>query len=182
MKSIEEKITAILQDLGLWDVRFSLPLDAQIDSLDLTAIIVAIEDEHGIEITDEDRYNCNTMDDYVALIQSKLIAKNRVDTLKEAGMLTYPESPPIEDQIKFIEDFVVDPHMKEAIRSNLEAIRLQQQIRHAAKIDSNAMVYSLTGNITHVHRFDPQAPSMTAGKFCLDCGQLILEGINERYY
>jgi len=144
MKSIEEKITDILQELGLWDVKLSIPVSLQMDSIDLTALIVSLEDEYGIEITDENRYDCNTLDDYVSLIQCKLIAKNKLDTLKEAGMLTYPESPPIEDQIKFIEDFVVDPEMSKAIRENLITLRLQQQIRHAAKTDSNAMVYPLS--------------------------------------
>jgi len=52
----------------------------------------------------------------------------------------------IEDQIKFIEDFVADPEMRDAIKENLIAIRYQQKIREASAVSTTAMIYPLTPN------------------------------------
>jgi len=87
--------------------------------------------------------------------------------------MTITEKPTIDDQIKFIKDFVADPPMRDAIIENLIAIRYQQQIAQAGQVDSNALVTPLTGTIACTHRFDPLAIATTAGKFCLDCGQLV---------
>jgi len=50
----------------------------------------------------------------------------------------------IEDQIKFIEDFVADPEMRDAIKENLIAIRIQQRVREASAVSTTARMYPLT--------------------------------------
>ncbi|MGI6204570.1 MAG: acyl carrier protein [Anaerovoracaceae bacterium] len=50
----------------------SLMKDLEADSLDAVEIIMAIEDEYGIEIPDEDAENFQTIGDIVKFVESKI--------------------------------------------------------------------------------------------------------------
>ncbi|MEE3362617.1 MAG: acyl carrier protein [Anaerovoracaceae bacterium] len=50
----------------------SLMKDLEADSLDAVEIIMAIEDEYGIEIPDEDAENFQTIGDIVNFVEAKI--------------------------------------------------------------------------------------------------------------
>lgn len=75
--SVEEKVKKIIVDqLGVSadqvtpDAAFVDDLGA--DSLDLTELIMAMEEEFGIEIDDEDAQKMSKVKDVLAYIQSKI--------------------------------------------------------------------------------------------------------------
>jgi len=136
MQNTKEEIEAILVSMGLTNIAFNLPIKKQIDSLDLTALVIAVEDEWNISITDEDQYELRTFDDLIKLIHLK------------TRHMTTEKKPTIDDQIKFIKDFVLDPIMRDAIIENLLAIRYQESIRLAATTHEHAK-YPLTNASGH---------------------------------
>ena len=79
---------------------------------------------------------------------------------------TYPEKPTLDQQIQWL-DYLYGANKSQqmvmAIKENLLAIRLQGEL-----------VTPLSGTIYHTHRFDMSISATTAGRFCLDCGHVIL--------
>lgn len=73
---IESKVKRLVSiELGLGDQVFSMDSnfsDLGADSLDAVELIMAIEDEFDIEITDEEAQGCVNVNAIVALVSSKL--------------------------------------------------------------------------------------------------------------
>lgn len=136
METTTSKLKSILEKMDCKYIVFETPLKGQMDSIDLTAMVIWIENEFGITITDEERDECTTALDYVALIDSKLIP------VEVTNCYTIGYKPTIDDQIKFIEDFVVDPEMNKAIKENLLAVRMQQMVKRAADMHMESSTMS----------------------------------------
>jgi acyl carrier protein len=130
MQNTKEDIEAILVSMGLTDIAFNLPIKKQIDSIDLTGLIIAVEDEWNISITDEDRDELVTFDDLIKLVHLKTQHMTAEVTEK---------APTIDEQIQFIEDFVIDPVMMRAIKENLIAVRLMMHTSVPLHLQSSTM-------------------------------------------
>lgn len=93
----ERCIRVISEQLGMAEgevkpeQRFIADLGA--DSLDVVELVMAFEDEFGIEISDDDAEKCSTVDDVVKYIKSRVSAPQSVNlntappTVKETGRL-----------------------------------------------------------------------------------------------
>lgn len=74
--SVEEKIKAIIKDqLGVSEEEVKLEAsfveDLGADSLDLTELIMAMEEEFGVEIADEDAQKMLKVKDAIDYVQNK---------------------------------------------------------------------------------------------------------------
>ena len=115
MQNTTEGIRDILDEMDL-DIVFNLPLKKQMDSLDVTALVIAVEGHWMISITDEDQESIGTIEDLVKLIQAKL---------KELGVDSV--KPTIDEQLKYMDVLLAVGHrpaMVKAIKENLIAVRL----------------------------------------------------------
>jgi acyl carrier protein len=121
MQNTKEEIEAILIQMGLTNISFNLPIKSQMDSLDMTALIIAVEDEWHISISDEDQYRLPTLDDLVKLIHAKTEAIDK-------------HIPTINEQIHYMDVLLAAgqrPNMVRAIKENLIAVRVIKQTRTA---------------------------------------------------
>jgi acyl carrier protein len=119
MQNPKEEIEAILIQMGLTNISFNLPVKNQMDSLDMTALIIAVEDEWHISISDEEQYCLPTLDDLVKLIHAKTEAIDK-------------HIPTINEQIQYMDVLLAAgqrPNMVRAIKENLIAVQIQMQIR-----------------------------------------------------
>ena len=117
MENTKEEIEAILVSMGLTNIAFNLPIKKQIDSIDVTGLIIAVEDEWDISITDEDRDELVTFDDLIKLIHLK--TQHMIPQVTE-------KAPTIDEQINYI-DGMKHPgniEMIKAIKENLIAVRM----------------------------------------------------------
>jgi len=71
MENTKEDIEAILVQMGLANIAFNLPIRKQIDSIDLVALVIAVEDQWNVSITDEEQDELITFDDIIKLIYEK---------------------------------------------------------------------------------------------------------------
>lgn len=133
MQSTKEEIETILVSMGLEQIAFNLPIKKQIDSMDMTTLIIAVEDQWQISITDEDQEELATFDDLIKLIHLK--TADRIPSFYNGT------SPTIDDQIDFMdkirpwfrEQLPKTEQMIKAIKENLIAIRM---IRQSAQIET----------------------------------------------
>lgn len=121
MQTTKEEIEALLVSMGLDNIAFNLPIKKQIDSLDKVALVIAVEDQWQISITDEEQSELVTFDDLIKLIHSKTIEDET--------------SPSIDQQIEYIEGLRHrgNINMIKFIKENLIVIKLQMKIRETAK-------------------------------------------------
>jgi len=124
MQNTKEEIEAILVSMGLTNIAFNLPIKKQIDSIDLTGLIIAVEDEWDISISDEDRDEIATFDDLIKLIHLK------------TRHMTIEANPTIDQQIAYLDELENQGNssMIKAIKENLIAIRLQEYARNTPLI------------------------------------------------
>lgn len=78
-KSTLERVTALVAeqlDIGPGDVLQETPLEDQgADSLDQVELVLTVEDEFGIEITDEESEQLHTVAQFVACVEKALARK-----------------------------------------------------------------------------------------------------------
>ncbi|MEE9520989.1 MAG: acyl carrier protein [Dehalococcoidales bacterium] len=79
MSAIEETIKDTIVKIVHCDREVLIPKstfqDMKADSLDMVQVLVALEDEFGIEIPDEDAQKFKTFGDFVTYIKSKVAEK-----------------------------------------------------------------------------------------------------------
>ena len=77
MKDIEDKIIQVLKEQFISkpypNTRYvNLKIDLGLDSLDIIELIMILETEFDISITDDESYEINTVDQLVKCVKSKL--------------------------------------------------------------------------------------------------------------
>lgn len=79
MSAIEETIKDTIVKIVHCDREVLIPKstfqDMKADSLDMVQVLVALEDEFGIEIPDEDAQKFKTFGDFVSYIEAKVAEK-----------------------------------------------------------------------------------------------------------
>ena len=79
MSAIEETVKDTIVKIVHCDREILTPKatfqDMKADSLDMVQVLVALEDEFGIEIPDEDAQKFQTFDDFVAYMEKRVAEK-----------------------------------------------------------------------------------------------------------
>jgi acyl carrier protein len=121
--TIREHVSTVVNELGYPDLDYTKFLNKQMDSIDLTAMVVTLEEELSISISDEDRYACKTMNDFIYMIETKVFM-NKYDLPNDYRKKTIDEQITWMNRLHFESDD--DQQMVRDIKENLIAIRLIQ--------------------------------------------------------
>jgi acyl carrier protein len=82
MKNVSERVISLVAEhLGVESSKFNLKSnftdDLGADSLDTVELVMAFEEEFGIEIPDEDAATIKTVEDAIVKIEAKLASSNK---------------------------------------------------------------------------------------------------------
>ena len=81
MSAVEETIKDIVVKIVHCDREVLIPTatfkDMKADSLDMVQVLVALEDEFGIEIPDEDAQKFQSFGDFVAYMEARVAEKKK---------------------------------------------------------------------------------------------------------